>query len=208
MNTISFDCDFYQSEKFYENLKKARVFESEKNKLVYETEIEAIYLLGNFSVKADGEWTEIEKNALRYKGGFEIDAPIEKIALKNIERQGFTFFCGEMVLEGEIDIKGKNPVLELNQKGINAIKVEIGDFKKTVLTDIKLSLKELEGSGKQKIKLTLINNLRNLLGPHHLKEGECYRVGPNIFFKEKCIWNQNPEETWDDDYCFVKMGLN
>ncbi|MEE1046403.1 MAG: hypothetical protein U0M60_03150, partial [Clostridia bacterium] len=50
-NTISFDCDFKQSESVYENLKKAWQFESEKNKLSYDMEIESIYLIGDFSVK-------------------------------------------------------------------------------------------------------------------------------------------------------------
>ena len=64
-----------------------------------------------------------------------------------------------------------------------------------------------EVSGKAKIELTLINNLRNILGPHHLKEGECYMVCPFSFFKEKCIWASDPEEKWDSGYCFVEMGV-
>ena len=32
-------------------------------------------------------------------------------------------------------------------------------------------------------------------------------VGPHSFFKESCVWNWNPEETWDEDYCFVEMGI-
>ena len=68
-------------------------------------------------------------------------------------------------------------------------------------------LKEFGVQGKTKVRLTLINNLRNLLGPHHLKEGECLCVGPGSFFKEPCVWNRNPEEAWDEDYCFVEMGI-
>ncbi|UKI35921.1 MAG: hypothetical protein L6V93_18005 [Clostridiales bacterium] len=41
--------------KFTKILKKiAYFFESEKNKLTYDTEIEAMYLAGNFSAKARG----------------------------------------------------------------------------------------------------------------------------------------------------------
>jgi len=57
------------------------------------------------------------------------------------------------------------------------------------------------------VKITLVNNLRNLLGPHHLKVGESYVVGPHSFFKESCVWNGNAEKQWDDDYCFVTMGI-
>ena len=58
------------------------------------------------------------------------------------------------------------------------------------------------------VEITLINNLRNVLGPHHLSEGECYHVCPNSFIKEKCVWNaDNPEEKWNDGYCFVETGI-
>ena len=206
-NTISFDCDFVQSDEFYENLKKAYVFESEKNKLVYDLEIEAIYLLGDFSVKTCGNWTQLDKSAVRYSGSFELDAPKTVVNIKNIEQQGYPFFCGEMTLCGEIDITGKNPVLDLDLKGINAVRVEINGIKKVMLTDNRLPLSDFGASGRTEIKLTLINNLRNLLGPHHLKIGESYVVCPSSFFKEPCIWHTSPEKDWDDDYCFVETGI-
>ena len=64
--------------------------------------------------------------------------------------------------------------------------------------------------GKTKVKLTLINNLRNLLGPHHLEEGESYSVAADAFFKEDCVWNKNIWASivcWNDDYCFVEMSI-
>jgi hypothetical protein len=196
-----------QNDEFYKNRRKSFLFESEKNKLVYDMEIEAIYLLGDFSVKTDGEWIPLEKDAVRYMGSFEIDAPKDKVSLKNIEQQGYPFFSGEMSLEGVIEIVGENPVLELDIKGINAIRVKIGDKEKVMLTDNRLSLADFGISGKAKIELTLINNLRNILGPHHLKEGECYMVCPFSFFKEKCIWASDPEEKGGSGYCFVEMGV-
>lgn len=206
-NTIVFECDFMQSPEVYENLKKSWIFESEKNKLTYDMEIEAIYLLGSFRVVTAGKWTELEKGAVRYTGTFALDAPVRTISLADIERQGFPFFCGELVVEGELDVQGECPVLVLEPKGVNAVRIEIDGFKKTVLTDDRISLKEV-GRGRQKIKMTLINNLRNLLGPHHLKAGESYVVGPNSFYKEACVWSQNePEKLWDEDYCFVKFGV-
>lgn len=205
-NTISFDCDFKQSDEFYENRRKAFMFESEKNKLVYNMEVEAIYLLGEFSVKTDGEWEKLDKNAVRYIGDFEIEPPKTKVNTKNIEQQGYPFFAGEMTLSGEIEIFGENPVLELNPKGINAVRVKIGDKEKVVLTENCIELKPFGVSGKTKIELTLINNLRNILGPHHLEMGESYSVGPRSFFKEKCVWASKTWE-WNDGYCFVEYGI-
>lgn len=61
--------------------------------------------------------------------------------------------------------------------------------------------------GKVLARFTLINNLRNLLGPHHLALGESYAVGPGSFFKEACVWNKAPEASWNEAYCFVETGI-
>ena len=104
-------------------------------------------------------------------------------------------------------ITGEHPVLELERRGINAVKVEINGSERWLLTSDRLSLKDMGAEGPTKIRLTLINNLRNLLGPHHLKEGESYNVGPGQFFKEPCVWNKESEKDWTDSYCFVETGI-
>lgn len=206
-NIISFDCNFKQSEEFYENLQKAKVFESEKNKLAYDMEIEAAYLVGDFSLKTDGEWTALENKAVRYHGEFVIDAPKAEVEIKNLEQQGYPFFCGSMTLEGTLDVQGENPVLDLDWKGINAVRVEIGGTEKVLLTDNRLSLAELGVTGLTDVKFTFFNNLRNLLGPHHREEGEVFAVEPGSFFKEVCVWTGQKAAPWHEDYCFVEVGV-
>lgn len=206
-NVISFDCEFVQSDVFYANLRKAHVFESEKNKLSYDMEIEPIYLMGDFGVKTEGEWIQLGRNAMRYIGEFVIGKAPTKIHVKHMEQQGIPFFCGTLSLCGEIDIQGENPVLLLGTLAWNVVKVEINGIEKTLLTEKKLNLSEFGVSGKTEVIFTLTNNLRNLMGPHHLKIGEAIGVGPHRFVKESCVWNKNPEPSWDDDYCFVMMEI-
>lgn len=170
-------------------------------------ESKAIYLLGDFTVRTDGEWKQLDRNAVRYFGDFEIDAPKEEVNVKHIERQGYPFFCGEIILEGELEIVGENPVLEIEWQGINAIKVKIGDMEKVMLTDNRLPLIGFGIKGKPNIELTVIKNLRNILDPHHLKIGESYSVGSSSFFKEACVWALNPEDSWDDNYCFMEISI-
>lgn len=57
-NVIQFQCEFTQLMPFYDNLKKAHLYEGERNKLAYDFEIEAIYLVGDFSVATEGIWTK------------------------------------------------------------------------------------------------------------------------------------------------------
>ena len=206
-NVISFDCMFKQSNEVYSNRRKAFKFESEKNKLAFDFEIEPIYLVGKFGVKTDGKWTKMENNSVCYHGQFVVDKPIEAISPKNIEQQGFPFFCGELILEGDINIQGENPVLDVNWKGINALRVEINGKEKVMLTDNRLSLKDFGVIGETKVKFTLINNLRNLLGPHHLETGEQLAVRPRDFYKEPCVWRNTPP-VWNEGYCFVETGIS
>ena len=57
-----------------------------------------------------------------------------------------------------------------------------------------------------KLYKNLKNNLRNLLGTHHLGEGECVEVTPGSFYKEKCVWNpQGNDDDWYYGYCFAEM---
>ncbi len=205
-NTLSFDCDFVQSEEVYKNIKNSLEFESESNKLSFITEIEPIYIVGDFSVVTDEKWEKTDKNAYFYEGDFVISKPASKITLSNIEKQGFPFFSGSMSLDGKINITGENPVLYMSIKGINAVKIEINGIEKTLLFNDRLDLKEFKVSGETKVKVTIINNLRNLLGPHHLKEGESHFVVRTHFYKEPCVFIKNPEP-WDDRYCFVETGL-
>ena len=114
------------------------------------------------------------------------------------------------MLEGSINITGEHPVFAMDRCGINAVKLEIDGMESWMLTKDKLSLKEFGVQGETKIRLTFVNNLRNLLGPHHLKIGELikYGTGPHRFFKESCVWNVSPEASWCDEYCFVETGIS
>ena len=71
-----------------------------------------------------------------------------------------------------------------------------------------VDLSEYLTPGVNQIELTLVNNLRNLLGPHHLEEGESYSVGPFSFFKGYNMWSWTGKPVmWNDGYCFVETSV-
>ncbi len=70
-------------------------------------------------------------------------------------------------------------------------------------------LSSIVKNGENTFTLTLVNNLRNMMGLHHREEGECFNAAPGKFFKEKCVWNMEAkEEEWNDDYCFVNVSIH
>ena len=146
---------------------------------------------------------------MRYSGSFSLGHLPRKINLEKIEQQGYPFFSGELTVEKELDMERAEGILTLERQGINAVRVQINDNQ--VITSIwngeSIDVSQFLRPGKNKIRLTLVNNLRNLLGPHHLEEGESYSVGPGSFFQESCVFKPGAEPKWNGDYCFVKTGI-
>ena len=209
INEIELNCTFTQSEQVYKDLEDAFVFETMKNKLTYDMEIEPCYLAGDFGVEVAGEWKPLERNAYRTGGDFAIVKMPENISLKDIQKQGFPFFAGAISLSKEFDFSDKDYIIGFKKTGVNAVNVNVNGENASDLLwhpfscDISKYLKE----GKNKITLTLYNTLRNMQGPHHLKMGESYFVMPSMFYKEKCVWSKNPEADWCEDYCFVENSI-
>ena len=206
-NIIETICNFKQSEKTYANYEYAEKIANVRNKLTYDMEIENIYITGNFSVKTNGIWESLKNGATRYNGDFKLDKPVKKIKLNNIQKQGFPFFAGNLSVKKVFDISDVNQQLYIKFKGINAVEIKINE--KIVSTEIWnnsiIDLSHYLKKGKNAVELKLVNNLRNLLGPHHLEEGESYMVRPSSFIKGENIWNWNRTEpiAWNDGYCLM-----
>ena len=61
--------------------------------------------------------------------------------------------------------------------------------------------------GENEIEITLVNNLRNLLGPHHHPAGELLSVAPPCFYDEGCLWNGFHGGHFTKKYSFVHTSL-
>ena len=209
-NKIELLCNFVQSERVYKDLEEAYVFETMKNKLTYDMEIEPCYLAGDFGVEVAGEWKPLERSAYRTGNEFTIVKKPEIITLSNIQKQGFPFFAGAISVSKEFDLCDTDYKLAFSKCGINGIKINVNgnDAGNLLWHPFERDISHLLKPGKNKITLTLYNTLRNMQGPHHLKEGESYFVMPSMFYKEKCVWSQNPEAEWCEDYCFVENSIN
>lgn len=213
-NKITLETEFKQTEETYKNIADSMIFESVKNMLVYDMEIEPCYLVGSFGVKTDESFTELERNAVRYSGEFVMIAPTENVTLKNIERQGFPFFAGDMTLVKEFELDDTDYEIAFDKTGVNAIDVSVNgkDISTMLFNPFAADISDALVKGKNTVKIRIFNNLRNMLGPHHLEVGESYDVGPAAFFKEKGVWLPNGEKSWgggkwNDDYCFVNLSL-
>ena len=213
-NELVLSCKFKQSEATYEMLDKLKYFESVKNKLTYDMEIEAVYLKGDFGVFAENGFEYIERGAVRTKGGFYLDRAPESVLEGALETQGYPFFAGSITLQKSIVLSGdeaKGAYIGFSRLPgiVTDISVNGKSAGKIMWKPYSADISDLAREGENDIKITLTGSLRNLLGPFHLDEGETHVALPFYFFKKTGIWGwgDGVNRKWSDDYSFVQNGI-
>ncbi len=166
----------------------------------------AMYLLGNFSIYSDSNYFNAETRAITTYGNFIMTNQKRSMVGGNIVTQGYPFFAGTIVLEQEIEID--DPSIKRTFKFPNGhpyaacARVTVNGNTSDLIawndfaTDVTPYLKK--GTNKIEVALTIGN--RNLLGPHHIRDGEPFSVGPGEF-------TPNNENWYPEKYSFVKTGI-
>ncbi|MCM8786144.1 MAG: hypothetical protein NC899_07945, partial [Candidatus Omnitrophica bacterium] len=181
-----------------------------KNTLIFRkegTEIENIYLIGNFLVKS---------KKIKYQDGgyflnyFSISKRENVITEEDINLQGYPFYVGSLVGFKEIDIKKeetKKYFLKFDEfKCIVAeIKINKRQLGIIYLPPYEIEITDYLKEGKNTIEVELFSSLRNLFGPHHLKEHNPEFVSPFSFFDNCEKWFKSKSKT--PDYSTLPFGI-
>ena len=178
------------------------------------TEIESIYVIGNFGVAGRRLREENRHNGQvfdRYEPEFKLaDSPVrieagsKKEGLSiDLTKSGFPFLAARATLSQTIMCpKPAGPVV-LEVKNLNAAVAHVrvnGQHMGAIAwqphqVDISAGLQE----GENEIEIELAGTLRNLLGPHHLNGGDETWTGP-MEFRDKLRWT--------DHYILVPFGFD
>ena len=213
-NTLAMKCRYHQSQKVYDALEKAEKFETEYNKLTFDTEIECIYLLGDFRLEHSGAIEQLERDAKRYHGHFALGAPLtgSVINAADITESGMTFFSGNVLLKQSFTLNEKETerikYLRFTPVGANSYRIRLNGKEAGFLFQgqFALPVSGLIVPGENILEIELVVSLRNMLGPHHLEEGESYLVYSLSWSKEpNAVGMKNPP--YNEHYCFVETGL-
>lgn len=212
-NTIELELTFHQDPEVYAGIDASKIFESEKNKLSFQTEIEAVYLCGKFGVATDGIFLPLERNAVRYQGTFRLEALPESVDIEHIEASGFPFFAGSITLRQYFDLEkgreGEKTVVGFRNLFAHAASIRINGTEIGVMVRPDYILPIPDGvlkAGKNILEIKLTNSLRNMLGPLHLEEGECLGVSPGTFYKDPGVFAPWTPVVWNKDFCFLRFG--
>jgi len=211
-NELIFEIDYYQPEQVYYIFNGAYyepdsgVTESLYNCLSYVTDLEAVYLRGDFAVRT-GKLNPDTKQTLCTDEGFAIDLPVKDVNLAQMIPSGYPFFGGEMSYSLTFDATGHETVLRLDGRySIACVRIN-GHEPHTMLFEQSCNIEGETVAGTNRLEITLTNNLRNTLGPFHTVDPEPFAVGPGTFTRYGS-WNNGKSENYVDRYSFVFYGLH
>lgn len=194
--------------------------------LRYGTEIESIYLVGDFSVANptrliqpfSQRWVShglpaIVQSAIASDTPLMIQAP-RPLHVGDVTRQGMPFYAGRIRYSTTIPMSSTPRLLRIEKLDAAVAEVALDGQIVGHLVSEPFECELPAGGGV--LSLTLYGTLRNLLGPHHHPEGELAAVTPGHFepkFHEPVAdavraWDagtQQPDE-WTDDYHLIGFG--
>ena len=215
-NVIALTTRFEQSEAVHALLDTVKFFEAQRNRLSYDMEIEAVYLAGDFSVRHEGPVETLERGALRFaRQRFTLAPPAADIDITDLSRRGFPFFSGRVTLAADIELTASEArpgfLAWDRQKAVTAaVRVNGREAAATLWPPYLVPVDNLR-AGTNRLEIELAGSLHNLLGPHHLAEGEAYSVGPSSFFRAPGAFARWPKADvyphWNDGYCVKEFGL-
>ena len=213
LNELVYEIDYYQTEEVY------RVFngvyyehsdgtESLINCLSYLTDIEAVYLRGDFSVKA-GPFTPGERNTLMAEGGFALAAPVSDVRANALAEDGFPFFGGRMTMRFSFEGTGRETALRLNGRFMLAKARLNGGAEQTLMFGRRADIAGQVKPGQNELELTLISGYRNVFGPFHWAASpEPLSVSPDLFSGYGTWREGGVSDRYAGRYAFVRFGLD
>ena len=207
-NEIVFSLSYFQRDYVYYVL-FGGVSESLRNCLWFDTEIENIYLFGDFMLKTDRERFKYDvKNSVCYDGKFAICQSRDEIRPYDLVTEGYPFFAGSVTMSTEYThVQGGPTTLSLDGRYATARILVNGEDAGELLFSQSIDLSGMLRDGENELTIILTGSNRNLMGPHHRPDPEPYGVGPSSFSYEnewkKGVYKENHLKR----YAFVRFGF-
>ncbi len=196
-NEIVMEINYFQKEDVYYALFGENVTESLKNCLAYDTDIEPIYLCGDFGVY--GDFTDCEDGRVRGEN-FRIGE--QKTRVEGLIKEGFPFFKGDITLRQKVELNDTGCTLFV-PKQFHIIDVTVnGKYAGRMMFSQHLDISKYLKKGENVIELTTTVGLRNLLGPFHTHREDRF-VGPDTF-ERFGSWRDGQSHSFEPKYAFVK----
>lgn len=183
INHYDVQMHWHQSESTYYALFGEGVTESLKNCIAYDSEIEPVYLSGQFGVYSDETYVSHGSDYL-LGSDFYIDVPPTQIMEPVTD--GLPFFRGHFTLTKNFDLDTTDVKISIPGRYLSAKVYVNGTFAGELLFENTLDISAYTQMGENTIQAIFTIGNRNLLGPFHSKEEELF-VSPDSFHKNDFI---------------------
>jgi hypothetical protein len=179
------------------------------------TELEAIYVIGDFAVESTPSDAAPKPRCVRLSPRFQIVSERDE-ASGDLVSHGYPFYAGRVVLSDSVVLRAPRPGerIVLAVPGIDAaalakVRVNDTDAGAIMWAPYECDITSLVRDGENCIEVELIGTLRNLLGPHHRPEGEPDQCWTQDYMlrPEWLADDEARDEHWTDDYFFVRFGI-
>ena len=193
-NEIVYCLDYYQHDGVHFALFDPLATESLRNCLYYDTNIENIYIKGDFTVDAD---LVIHRREC-----------LPELSSENYKK-GYPFFKGEITLKGKYTFDGKGErTLSLDKGRFLVAQLTVNGKKTDITMDTKKAITDMLKVGENDIEIVLKSSLRNLFGPHHCASApEPVHVSPRNFTM-RGSWNGGISKSYTPVYNSVPFGVD
>lgn len=210
-NTIEVSVRFTQSEHTYHLYAHPNVHESEWNRLTVDTELESMYLVGDFGVYAPVERYG-DYRTVKTGHTFKIGAKPTEAAVRNLTEQGLWFFAGKATVGQTINLKKEEGVryeVRLSKMYAPAAHVIVNGkmVGELAFAPYVMDVTDALVDGDNTVEIRLFSGLRNALGPHHLKTGDFWVTSPGNFTQFDAEGRDNRGLGWEEDYHGVLFGF-
>ena len=200
VNEVLIVMNYYQSEQVYYALFGENVTESLKNCLAYDSDIEAIYLKGDFGVYGDFE----KGKAYNVLIGQNFRIGKQKSEISSLIEEGYPFLSGDITLKQTVNVEDTNAQLVFDER-FQMLEVKVnGKYVDKLMFGYKVDLSNYLVKGENEIEVVLTVGNRNLLGAFHTREQENFSVGPHSF-ERMGTWSEDGKSPYlVESYAFVK----
>ena len=199
----------------------------------YGTELEAIYLIGDFSVPIVSQGVQTDTlplvpalpwqlHVLASNAHIEFPQPLR---VGDLAPQGMPFYAGRVAYRATFDLPDKSPqavTLALPDLHAPVAEVWVNGARVGALAwePYQLAITQAVHGGSNTLDIILYHSLRNLLGPHHNPAGETMWMDPEVLFvgphsfrplgsewAEQLIQGKIVGEGWVPTYRVTPFGL-